>query len=694
MTTRTFRRSLTYSCLLLLGLLVVACGQVQETASDPITQTASAVSVSSPDGEIALEFQVENGIPTYAVMYSGDALLPASRLGLRFQSLGGLDENLTIQDTQEISVDKTWEQPWGERRYMREHYNEVSVALQNSDNPDMSMTVRFRVFDDGLGFRYEVPDYGTVNLIDELTEFKFDPDSTAWWIPADRFNRYEYVFNTTSSREVGKAHTPFTIRTPAGIHLSFHEAALIDYPAYSVDKLRDGIYQTSLRPWSDGIRAKKDGAFVTPWRTIQIGDAAVDLLNSDLILNLNEPNKLGDVSWVQPGKYVGIWWCMHIRLCTWGSGPEHGATEVRTKKYIDFAAEQGFKGVLVEGWNIGWDGDWFFNGDLFSFTESYPDFDLAELSEYARERGVSLVGHHETSGNITNYENQLEDALDLYASVGISQIKTGYVADAGDIKRIDENGIAKYEWHDSQAMVRHHLKVVEAAAKRQISINPHEPVKDTGLRRTYPNWITREGARGQEFNAWGHPTLNPPEHVPILLYTRMLSGPMDFTPGIFNLTFDGPDGDNRVQTTLAKQLSLYVVLYSPIQMAADLPENYEAHLDAFQFIKDVPTDWDRSIALQGEVGDYAVIARKDRGSAAWYLGAVTDELPRNLSINLDFLDPETVYTARVYRDADDADWDTNPHAYTIEESSVRVNDQIDLRLAPGGGAAIQFVPTE
>ena len=676
-----------------LCLLPLACGSAQPENADTMHASSPAI-VYSPDKNIAVSFEVDQGNPKYAVSFNDTPLLPAASLGLRFNEIGGLDEGLEISKVESTSADEPWEQPWGERRLMREHYNELAVSLENSKDSSKSMIVRFRVFDDGLGFRYEVPDYGAVNLIDELTEFRFDPDSTAWWTPADRFNRYEYIYKTTSSREIQKAHTPLTLRTPNGTHLSFHEAALINFPAYSMDMLRDGIFQTSLRPWSDGIRAKMQGAFVTPWRTIQISETAVGLINSDLILNLNEPNKLGDVSWVEPGKYVGIWWCMHIRRCTWESGEIHGATTERAKQYIDFAAEHGFAGVLIEGWNIGWDGDWFFNGDLFSFTESYPDFDLAGLAKYAADKGVRIVGHHETSGNITNYENQLEDALDLYQALGITQVKTGYVADAGDIKRIDENGVAKFEWHDSQVMARHHMRVVEEAAKRKISINPHEPIKDTGLRRTYPNWISREGARGQEFNAWGYPTLNPPEHIAVLAYTRMLSGPMDFTPGIFNLTFDGPEGENRVQTTLAKQLALYVVLYSPIQMAADLPEHYEAHIDAFQFIKDVPTDWEQSIALQGEVGDFVVIARQNRQQRDWYLGAVTDEDARALTVPLNFLDEGTSYRAEIYRDSDDADWKTNPHAYTIESMSVTADTVLALQLAPGGGAAIRLVPEE
>lgn len=646
--------------------------------------------IASPDGNISVAVGTEGGIPYYTVKFLGGEIVSRSRLGLRLLESGTLDAGLQIIETSTASVDRPWEQPWGERRQMREHYNELSLTLGEAGSTNAQMILRFRVFDDGVGFRYELPDMGAVNVIDEMTEFNIAPDSKAWWIPSDRYNRYEYIYKTTSARQIERAHTPATFRTPEDVYLSIHEAALVDFPAMSLDQQRDGIFKAYLRPWSDGVRAKKNGAFSTPWRTIQIGSDATDLLNSDLILNLNEPNRLGDVSWVEPGKYIGIWWGMHIRKNTWGSGPTHGATTENAIRFLDFAAEHGFDGVLIEGWNEGWDGDWFSNGDVFSFTQPYPDFDIEAVSSHAADRGVRLIGHHETSGNITNYENQLEDAFDLYEQLGVRQVKTGYVADAGNIKRIDDDGIARYEWHDSQIMARHHLKVVKAAAKHKISINPHEPIKDTGLRRTYPNWISREGARGQEYNAWGYPHLNPPEHIAVLAFTRMLSGPMDFTPGIFDLTFDGPDAENRVQTTLAKQLALYVVLYSPIQMAADLPENYEARPEAFQFIKDVPTDWEQSIALQGEIGDFVVFARQDRNSPDWYVGAVSDEERRDLSIPLDFLEDGKTYTARVYRDADDADWKTNPHAMAIDERAVTAGSNLDLALAPGGGAAVRI----
>ena len=490
-------------------------------------------------------------------------------------------------------------------------------------------------------------------------------------------------------------HTPFTLKNKNGVHISIHEAALVDYAGMVLNQRRDGTFQADLTPWSDGVAVKKHGAFYTPWRTIQIGDEAVDLINSDIILNLNEPNKLGDVSWVKPGKYVGIWWGMHINENTWGSGKIHGATTENTKYYMDFAAKYGFDGVLVEGWNIGWDGDWFYNGDVFSFTQPYDDFDIEELARYGKEKGVQLIGHHETSGNVTNYRNQMEDAFALYEKSNVSQVKTGYVADGGNIKRVDENGIVRKEWHDGQFMVNEYLHNVKLAAKHKISINTHEPIKDTGLRRTYPNWIAREGARGQEFNAWGTPP-NPPEHIPMLAFTRMLAGPMDFTPGIFDMSFNGLGADtNRPQTTLAKQLALYVVMYSPIQMAADLPRNYLAKPDAFQFIQDVPTDWQQSIALQGEVGDYVVFARKERkrdqySGNDWYLGAVTDEKARTLEVKLDFLDKGKKFEAQIYRDGDKAEWVNNPYDLKVEKRIVTADDKLTLKLATSGGTAIRF----
>ncbi|MEL6472931.1 MAG: glycoside hydrolase family 97 protein [Pseudomonadota bacterium] len=664
---------------------------VEATSATPI---GNAV-IASPDGTIVAEIAAADGQPAYSVTFNDRPVVAPSNLGLRFKEAPPLDAGFEIVAVRERSVDATWEQPWGEARQMRDRHNAIEVDF--ADATGRGYTLEVRVFNDGLGFRYHVPETicgEACAIVDELTEFSVDAEATAWWTKGDGFNRYEYIYETTPvRRQATLVHTPYTLRSDDGIHVAIHEAALVDYAGMSLRQERDGVLKAELRPWSDGVAVRKSGAFKTPWRTLQIAADAAGLVKSSLILNLNEPNALGNVDWVEPGKYVGIWWGMHINEYTWGSGPKHGATTDNAKRYIDFAAEHGFAGVLIEGWNIGWDGDWFNNGDLFRFTETYPDFDLEAVSAYAAENGVRLIGHHETSGNVTNYEIQLEDALDLYAANGVAQIKTGYVADASDIKRVDEDGVARYEWHDGQYMARHHLKVLQEAAERQISINAHEPIKDTGLRRTYPNAISREGARGMEFNAWGTPP-NPPEHESILIFTRMLAGPMDFTPGIFNLFPNGRDDQNRPQTTLAKQLALYVTLYSPIQMAADLPRNYEARMDAFQFIKDVPVDWEQSIALAGNVGDYAVIARQERGSENWYLGAVSDEEARTETVTLDFLDADKTYIATIYADGAGAHWDTDPYPLNIYEIDATAATELTLRMAPGGGAAVAITAKE
>jgi alpha-glucosidase len=657
---------------------------------------ARAAEVRSPDGRIAVTVDVDaSGIPGYAASHDGKEIMPTGKLGLRFEAQPAFDAGFRVAGTAMASHDETWEQPWGERRFVRDRHNELRVDFESASGAARRFSLRVRVFDDGFGFRYEVPEqpgYGAVNISDELTEFRLDQKQpvTAWWIPGRRYNRYEYLYNTTGLGAIHLAHTPMTVRLPTGVHLSFHEAALVDYAAYVLDQRRDGVFKTNLTPWSDGARVKTQVPFKTPWRTVQVAPNAARLLDSTLILNLNEPNKLGDVSWVEPGKYVGIWWAMHIKTATWASGPLHGATTAETRRYIDFAAKHGFAGVLVEGWNVGWDGDWFVNGKQFRFAEPYPDFDLEAVTDYARSKGVRLIGHHETAADLGNYEPQMLAAFDLYEKVGVRQIKTGYVADAGDIRRITANGVEVHEWHDGQFTVNHHERLLKEAAKRRISINTHEPVKDTGLRRTYPNWLSREGARGQEYNAWGTPP-NPPEHVAMLPFTRMLSGPMDYTPGI--LALDGYADENRVQHTLAKELSLYVVLYSPVQMAADLPENYDRHPRAFQFIKDVPVDWDESVALAGEVGDFVAIARRQRGAPDWFVGALTDEHPRQLTLKLDFLDPKARYVAEIYRDGPEADWRTNPYDLFVERRPVTADDILVLRLASSGGAAIRIRAT-
>ncbi|MEO0785938.1 MAG: glycoside hydrolase family 97 catalytic domain-containing protein, partial [Pseudomonadota bacterium] len=645
----------------------------------------------SPDGRIVVQLASDGGQPTYTVLRDGVEVIGASKLGLRFAKSAGLHENLTIASVETTTSDSTWELPWGERRVVTDRHTELLARIEATDGSDRGYTLRLKVFDEGVGFRYEVPGEGERLIVDEITEFTVPGDATAWWTPAGEFNRLEYTYKTTPVAEIPRANTPLTMRTDDGTHIAIHEAALVDYAGMWLDQRRAGKLEADLAPRADGTKAIVDGNFVTPWRVIQIADTAPALYNgSDIYLNLNEPNQLGDVSYFEPGKYIGIWWGMHINTFTWGSGPIHGATTENTKEYIDFAAEHGFSGVLVEGWNIGWDGDWFHNGDLFSFTEAYPDYDFEALAAYAEEKGTALIGHHETSGNITNYENQLEDAMDLMAARGVFVIKTGYVADGSDLKYLDEDGNPQYTWHDSQERVLHDIKVLEAAHQRGIAINAHEPARATGLRRTYPNAVSREGARGMEFNAWGTPP-NTVEHQAILPFTRMLAGPFDFTPGIFDLMPHGPDDVNRVPSTLAKQLALYVTIYSPVQMAADLPENYLRYPDAFQFIKDVPADWEQSIALQGEVGDHFVIARKDRDSEDWYLGGVTDEAARTVSVPLDFLDSEQLYSAQIYRDGPGSDWDTNPYPISITTMKANSGSTLRLPMAAGGGFAVRLV---
>ncbi|MEL6371031.1 MAG: glycoside hydrolase family 97 protein [Pseudomonadota bacterium] len=672
-----------------------------------VSARAETLTAASPDGDIVLTVSDDGGHAQYQVAFRDKPVIGTSRLGLLFADHHGFERDLKIAASTSTSVDNTWEQPWGERRFVRDHHNELAVTFESTKGPERKITVRFRVFDDGLGFRYELDRQkalrGDLTITDELSQFSVGDDTTTWFTPSGEFNRYEYIYEKAPAGKVQDAHTPVTFRNTSGVHFSIHEAALVDYAGMSLQRLRPGNFKAHLSRWSDGTLVKTDAPFKTPWRTIQIAPDAKGLINSSLILNLNEPNALGDVSWVEPGKYVGIWWAMHINERRWGHDGIHGATTEETKRYIDFAAEHGFSGVLVEGWNVGWDGDWFNNGDQFSFTESFDDFDLAEIGRYARSKGVRLIGHHETSGDVSNYERQMEDGFDLYKENGVAAVKTGYVADAGQIERLDKDGIKKFEWHDGQFMVGHHLRVVKEAAKRQISINAHEPVKDTGLRRTYPNWMTREGARGMEFNAWGSPP-NPPEHEAVLAYTRMLAGPMDFTPGIFDLEpnkrppvredMQRSDPSNRPQTTLAKQLALYVVLYSPLQMAADLPENYEERMDAFQFIKDVPADWEESLALDGAVGDFVSIARKERGGDDWFLGALTNQDPRDLNISLDFLDEDKTYSAEIYRDGEKADWEANPYDIKIYSREVTSEEVLKVPLGASGGIAVRFTPVE
>lgn len=667
-------------------------------AGVPLAQAADLASIRSPGNvlTVTLESQHEGRL-AYRVERKGEAVIAPSRLGFLLGD-GRLERNIILTGQSRRSFDETWEQPWGERRLTRNHYNELRASFAEKAVAGRAegrrFDVVFRVYDDGVGFRYEFPKQAAMqeaHIQAELTEFVPARPATAWWIPAFEWNREEYLYHQTPLNQIGTAQTPLTLRSDNGLHLSIHEAALLDYAGMNLARGDGDVLRAALTPSSNGAPVVRALPFNTPWRTIQVGEKAGDLAESSLILNLNEPNAIGDVSWFKPAKYVGIWWSLHLETETWATGPRHGATTANTRRYIDFAAANGFRGVLVEGWNPGWDGDWFANGWGFDFTRPTADFDLPALAAYGAGKGVHLIGHHETACAVSHYERQLPAALDLYERNGVDVVKTGYVCDAGDIQRQDQvNGPAVREWHEGQWMSNHNVRVLQQAAAHHIAINSHEPIKDTGLRRTFPNWVSREGARGMEFNAWGNPP-NPPGHEATLVFTRMLGGPMDYTPGIVSLK--GRNG-LPLRSTLAKQLALYVVLYSPIQMVADLPEHYAQHPDAFQFIKDVAVDWEQSRVLNGEVGQYATLARQARGSGEWFIGSVGDAQPRTLQVPLSFLDPARRYRAEIYRDGDGADWETKPFAFTRKTREVRSSDQLQLWLAAGGGAAVRLVPLD
>jgi alpha-glucosidase len=671
---------------------VAACGFILYAGVAGASETTRAgTCVDSPARVLTVCVAADARGPYYDAYRGARPIITHARVGLVLDGFGNQPATL-VSNARRGAVDKTWEQPWGEQRLIRDRHTELKVSLSGKDVASTEpFDLTIRVFDDGFGFRYEfngIASSRDVAILDELTEFRLEGDFDAWWYPARHSDRDEYLYKREPLYAVNLAETPLTLQS-SGLYLSIHEAALVDYSSMNLRRTAERTLKADLMPWSDGVLVRRRGPFTTPWRTLLVSETPMQLADSRLTLNLNEPNKLGDTSWVRTGKYVGVWWEMHLNKSTWGSGAKHGATTANVERYIDFAAKSGFGGVLVEGWNKGWDGDWVANGKHFSFTEPYPDFDLPGLSAYAKARGVSLIGHHETAGALENYERQLNAAMALYEENGVAVVKTGYVKPSGSIERTHADGKTSHEWFAGQYRVNHELEVARVAAAHRISIDAHEPVKDTGLRRTYPNMLSREGARGQEFNAWGRPT-NPPEHLTVLPFTRMLAGPMDFTPGIFDLTFGKADVNERVQSTLATQLALYVLVYSPVQMAADLPENYEKRPDAFQFIRDVPVDWETSRTLAAEIGDYVAIARKQRGGRDWYLGATTDETARNLSLPLDFLERGKRFEAQIYRDSPDANYLTNPAALTIEKRVVTAKDTLDAALAPGGGLAVRF----
>ncbi|MFW6206218.1 MAG: glycoside hydrolase family 97 protein, partial [Gemmatimonadota bacterium] len=633
--------------------------------------------------------EVRDGSLYYRVDRDGRPVILPSLLGFEFQDAPPLREGLAVTGTARDSHDGTWTQPWGEVAEVRNHYHELRVSVEETTAPGRQFDVIFRAFDDGIAFRYQVPaqpGFDRFEMTDELTEFTLATDGRAWWIPAEEWNRYEFLYSASPPSRLPLVHTPLTIEMQDGLYVVIHEADLVDYAGMNLQGTETRTLEASLSAWADGVKVRGRAPLVSPWRTIEMADRAADLQPATMALNLNPPSVLEDTDWIEPMKYVGIWWSLHIDTETWESGPRHGATTDNAKRYIDFAAEHGIGGVLVEGWNIGWDGDWMEAADRFSFTEPYPDFDIEEVTRYGADRGVELIGHHETSMGVRNYERQMEDAYDLYESLSVNAVKTGYVGDE----------TAEGHDHHSQYMVRHWRRVMEVAAEHRVMLNVHEPIKDTGERRTYPNMVTREGARGMEYNAWGGEGGNPPEHETILFFTRMHAGPMDFTPGVFDILIesaeDGPRSPeaSRVRTTLAKQLALYVVLYSPLQMAADLPENYEGH-PAFRFIRDVPVDWHDTRVLDGVVGDYVVVARQERDGDEWYLGAITDEEARTVEVDLTFLG-DGPYVAEIYGDAPGAHWMTNPLPMGITEREVDRHTTLTIHMAPGGGQAVRLRP--
>lgn len=690
---------------LLLAGLCFLCGIIQ------------AQELKSPDGNLVLNFQLTGqGVPTYNLTYKNKDVIKDSKLGFSIASgTGQLDKDFKIEDVKYSSEDTTWKPVWGEQSEIRTNYNEMLVNLTQDNR---SIDIRFRLFDDGLGFRYEFPkqkDLFTFVIKEELTEFNMAGDNKTFWIPGD-YDTNEYAYTTTKITGIAGAmkeathhvldqspiktlavQTPLMMKSDNGLYINIHEAALVDYPAMqlNVDDKKLG-FSAHLVPDVYGNKGDINTPAQTPWRTIIVSDDARNILASRMIVNLNEPCTYEDVSWIKPTKYIGVWWQMFTGRGSWAYSDDtniklgvtdfskltpngrHAANTENVKKYIDFAAANGFDQVLVEGWNIGWE-DWInpVREYLFDFVTPYPDFDVKELQRYAASKGVKVMMHHETGGSVANYERHQKDAFQFMKDNGYNAVKTGYVS------RIRPKG----EHHDGQSMVNHYINTAKLAADYKIMVNSHEAVRPTGLYRTYPNWLAQESARGTEFESMGG---LPPEHTTILPFTRMMGGPMDYTPGIFqtDFTYYSPDNHNRVRTTLVKQLALYVTMYSPLQMAADLPENYERFPDAFQFIKDVAVDWDNTYILEAEPGEYVTIARKAKGKNEWFIGGVTDENAREALIDFSFLPEGVKYTATVYADGKDADWEKNPQSYTIKSIPVTSKTKLKQRLAPGGGLAI------
>ena len=647
--------------------------------------------IASPNNKIEVKIYVKNGNVKYAINFKDSALIKPSNLGYLLKNSKPMNGNFLVTDSKISSQNISWEQIWGENKVITDNYNQIEVFLQEKVEPFRKMNVVFKVYNDGVGFRYEIPEQSnldTILIFEELTEFNFTKNFDGWFTPAN-FDSYEQLFQNAPLNSIETANTPITFESENQVYVSIHEANLTNYADMTLLKNSDKefSFKSNLVPWPDGIKVKTSAPMVSPWRTIQIADRASDLVASNLILNLNEPNKIEETSWIQPMKYIGIWWGMHLGTHTWTLGERHGATTTATKKYIDFATNHNISGVLVEGWNTGWE-NWG-EKEAFDFVTPYQDFNLKEITDYASLKNIQFIGHVETGGDAAYFEENLDKVFSMYHNLGVKAVKTGY---AGGIK-------TQGQFHHGQYMVNHYRKVVETAAKYQIMVNAHEPIKPTGIRRTYPNMMTREGARGMEWNAWS--SGNPPGHYTIIPFTRGLAGPFDYTPGTFDILYknaknrvkwnDLDDGTSRVNTTLAKQLSLFVILYSPMQMASDLIENYK-NQPAFKFIQDFGIDWEISKVLNGKIGDYITIVRKEKNSENWFLGSCTDENKRELEIDLSFLDSNKKYIAEIYADGDDADWKTNPQPIEIYSKEVDSNTLLNLKLAAGGGQAIKFSP--
>lgn len=641
--------------------------------------------VSSANGSLTVRFRLTNsGEPEYRVARDGTTVIDWSRLGLQCAELNLTNEFRIGSIEKHYDIAQEWETVWGEERTIVDNHNEMIIRLKHRSGAQMNII--FRVFDDGFAFRYGLPDAGRkLTITDERSEYRFAADHEAWSIPW-RTEFYEGLWTKAPLSLKDTMCSPVTIEMTDGSYALVHEAALTDYPAQNL-YMQDGALRIYLTPWLDtNAQPLPDKAYITtpfptPWRMVILARDLKQLVASRIMLNLNDPCKIDDTSWIHPMKFIGIWWGMHMKSMTWEQGPIHGATTANMERYLRFAKEHGIEAVLAEGWNKGWE-DW----RSFSFTEPYSDWDMNYLSRLAQTLGVQIIGHNETGGNAADYETVLDEAYAYHLEHGIHAIKTGYVSPI--IRTLDGLQLNK-----GQSGVRHYRKVIETAAKYHICIDNHEPVMPTGLQRTWPNLMTQEGVRGQEWNAWSKDGGSPCSHVTILPFTRIMAGPVDYTPGVF--AFENPVmPQTRVHSTLMNQLGLFVCIYSPLQMACDLPENYIKHPDAFRFIEQVPCDWERSMLVDGAIGDYCIFARQRRGGDDWYIGGVNGDDPRAVTIPLTMLQQGVTYKATVYRDAADADWQTNPYAYVIEQYDVTASDELSLWMASGGGLAISLTVQE